>query len=37
VENIPRIDGLQWYFQRIGLDMAPAMSAINAIPKRFAL
>lgn len=36
MENIPRIDGLQWYFQRIGLDMAPAMSAINAIPKRYA-
>lgn len=36
VENIPRIDGLQWYFQRIGLDMAPAMSAINVIPKRYA-
>ena len=27
-ENIPRIDGLDWYFRRIGLDMATAMSAI---------
>lgn len=35
-ENIPRIDGLDWYFQRIGLDMPAAMSAINAIPKRYA-
>lgn len=36
VENIPRIDGLEWYFQRIGLDMPAAMRAINAIPKRYA-
>lgn len=36
VENIPRIDGLEWYFQRIGLDMPAAMAAINAIPKRYA-
>lgn len=35
-ENIPRIDGLDWYFQRIGLDMPTAMRAINAIPKRYA-
>lgn len=35
-ENIPRIDGLEWYFQRIGLDMPAAMAAINAIPKRYA-
>lgn len=37
VENTPRIDGLEWYFRRIGLDMAAAMSAINAIPKRYAV
>lgn len=36
IENIPRIDGLEWYFQRIGLDMPAAMRAINAIPKRYA-
>lgn len=37
LENIPRIAGLEWYFDRIGLDMRTAMSAINAIPKRYAL
>lgn len=36
IENIPRIDGLDWYFRRIGLEMAATMSAINAIPKRYA-
>ncbi len=35
-ENIPRIDGLEWYFQRIGLDMPAAMRTINSIPKRYA-
>ncbi|MFN3400174.1 MAG: hypothetical protein ACK4Z4_07530, partial [Ferrovibrio sp.] len=34
-ENIPRIDGLEWYFQRIGLDMPAAMRTINSIPKRY--
>jgi glucosamine--fructose-6-phosphate aminotransferase (isomerizing) len=36
VENIPRIDGLQWYCDRIGLDLKATLSAINAIPKRYA-
>lgn len=35
VENIPRVDGLDWYCRRIGLDMPAVLSAINAIPKRY--
>jgi glucosamine--fructose-6-phosphate aminotransferase (isomerizing) len=35
-ENIPRVDGLDWYCRRIGLDMPAALAAINAVPKRYA-
>lgn len=35
-ENMPRVDGLQWYCERIGIDMAEALRRINAMPRRYA-
>lgn len=35
VENMPRIDGLQWYCERVGLDLDATLQRINAIPKRY--
>lgn len=34
-ENTPRIDGLDWYCRRIGLDMSAVLSTVNAIPRRY--
>ena len=34
-ENQPNIEGIEWYFNRIGLEAEPAIKIINGIPKLY--
>ena len=34
-ENAPRFPNIKWYLDAIGLDYAPVIKTVNAIPKLY--